>query len=420
MAKEFKSGRQVVVSSNGWGGRGVGGATLPHTARLSDRDFNLMLRDPTIKLAVDVIVAMLMQQPWTIEGQDADICDFTWAQLEPYKEYIIRSSFRGLLKDGWRSFETRYDIEDVDFKGGKSRRQVLTGIKSLRTCLTDILVDDKTGDFLGVENTDRNGKKEIIDKDHVLWVNFDDEGYGDLGDPLLRVPQESWQKWNACDSGAQRYDDKVAGGFTWIQYPVGSTAITDGGPKIDHAELARRLGEAYKSAGYGATPVDTDPETGEIAESAWKMERVTDGGGLQPSFVVRLKYLDALKLRAFGIPERATTEGTFGTKAEAEAHADVAIIINLERHKRITQAVTTHILEPFNRSNWGKPGACRLLLGKLSPDDRALFSTIFTALMTDPVFGEQIAGQVDIQAMLEKLNVPVTQAEQFSEGPDDI
>jgi hypothetical protein len=387
---------------------------------LSDLDFNLMLRDPTIKLAVDVIVAMLMQQPWTVEGQDADICDFTWAQIEPYKEYIIRSSFRGLLKDGWRTFETRYDIEDVDFRGGKSRRQVITGVKSLRSSMTDVLIDEETGDFIGVENTDRRGKKVVIDKNHVLWVNFDDEGYGDLGEALLRVPQDSWRKWNTCDAGAQRYDDKCAGGFTWIRYPVGATPETAGGDPVDHSELARRLGEAYKASGYGATPVDVDPESGEITESAWAMERVTDGGGLQPSFITRLKYLDSLKLRAFGIPERAATEGTFGTKAEAEAHADVAIIVNLERHKRMVQATNTHVVEPFNRSNWGKPGACRLLLGKLDPEDRALFSTIFTALMTDPVFGEQIAGQVDVQAMLDKLNVPVAQEEQFSEGPDDV
>jgi len=44
----------------------------------------------------------------------------------------------------------------------------------------------------------------------------------------------------------------------------------------------------------------------------------------QGSFIDRQKYLDALKMRAFGLPERSILEGSHGTKAEADVHADIA------------------------------------------------------------------------------------------------
>lgn len=363
----------------------------------SQQIFDEMLRHPTIRLAVDIITAMLMRQPWTVEGEDSDYCMEIWKQLEPHRETIIRSSLWGLLRDGWRCFEVWY--EDG---------QAIAGIKPLRGTMTTPLVFEDTGEFAGVENVSTTQVVEI-DAEHVIFVNFDNEYLGDLGEPLLRTAYGSYARWENCDEGAQRYDVKVAGGFLKVEYPIGEV---DG---VDNLETARTLALDFQAAGYGLIPRKVDPDTGEVMSGPWNVEHIAAGGGLQPNFIVREKYLDAMMLRAFGIPERTTTEGTFGTKAEAEAHADVAVIVNTDRHHRIITAVQHDIVERINEANLDDKDAARLVLGKLDPQDRDLFSSIFTSLMTDPVFGEKIADIVDVPMLLDKLNIPTREDVDFDE-----
>lgn len=122
-------------------------------------------------------------------------------------------------------------------------------------------------------------------------------------------------------------------------------------------------------------------------------------------------------MRAIGLPERSATEGTLGTKAEAEAHADVAILVNGQRHDFIVDGINEGCVEPFCLANWGDKGACRLTLGDLDADSRALFQTIFTSLMADPVFADQTSQLVDTALIMDKLNIPTKQTESFSPGP---
>ena len=47
-----------------------------------------------------------------------------------------------------------------------------------------------------------------------------------------------------------------------------------------------------------------------------EIELLSDSGKGQQPFTDRQKYLDILKVRAFGFPERSILEGQFGTKAD--------------------------------------------------------------------------------------------------------
>jgi len=403
-AQSFRAGAggRVNVSKTGQSVRTLRqGLTVTAKRKLFDE----MFRDPTVSLAVDVIVAMMMQQPWSIEGPDKRINDYTTAQLLAYKKRYIKSAFRGHLKDGWRTFETRFGLAQHKELG---LRQTLEGVKALRGERTDILVEEDTGDIIGLVNSGVSGDEVVIDRDHMVLANMDEDGFGELGDPLFKRVEKAYTKHEMCDKGAQRYDEKVAGGFLWIKYPVGSTSYSEnGGEETDNSEIAAALGERFRAAGWGATPVNVDEDG--------------DGNqGLQPGFITRLKYLDALKLRALGLPERSATEGTFGTKAEAEAHADIAILVNTDRHDSYIDPLNTYLLEPFNRSNWGDPGACRLVLGRLDPNDRQLFQTIFTALMADPMLGHDVAQRVDIEQLLEKLSVPIRVPEPFAPAAQNV
>lgn len=408
----FKTAPQVLVSGGGEKGKAKLTPTQRSTYKLV-KVFDEMLRDPTIRLAVAVVTAMLKRQPWTVEGPDAEINEYVRDQIWPFRERIIRSGFRGYLRDGWRSFEVVYGVSDDGL-------YTIDGVKALKSNQTEVLVYEDTGDLAGVINT--AGRDPVqIDELHTLLINFDDEGYGDLGEALLNVAVVPHDKWKKSDEGAQRYDEKVAGGFLFIQYPVGTTPYSRrNGEETENAEIMTDLAESFKAAGYGGVPVIVDPDTGEVKSTGWKVEHVSAGGGLQPNFVARAKYLDALKLRTFGLPERAVTEGVAGTKAEAEAHGDIAVLVNLDRHERIVSDVDRQIVRAFNFANYEDETICSLVLGRLDPEDRSLFSTIFQSLMTDPVFGEQIASQVDVATLLEKLNVPTRAIDEVMEEDDAL
>lgn len=410
---QFRTQPQVMVSMGRSHREGVGELTK-HSARglhqQAPQYFDEMLRDPTIRLACNVIIAMMQRQAWSIVATN-DAYEPSAARLlealNEHRETILRSSFRGLLRDGWRTFEVVYKI-DPDFGDN-----TIEGVKPLRTDNTDPLAYEDTGEFAGVINIgEGNASEEIeIDENHCIFVNFDDEGYGDLGEALLHTAYLPYKRWEDCDIGARRYDQKIAGGFLLVEYPTGSSPFNSSGAinadPTENAIIARQVAESFESAGYACVPRNVDPDTGEPLPSAWNVKHIAASGGAQSEFITREKYLDALKLRAFGIPERAATEGTFGTKAEAEAHADIAVLINLDRHERIVQAVNRTIMRALNIANFNDPGACRLVLGRLDPVDRELFTGIFQSLMSDPMFGERIASQVDVETLLQNLNVPI-------------
>lgn len=387
-----------------------GGTTAPRLAQVrwdADKEFDRILEHPTVKLAVEVVLAMLLRQPWQIDVEDDDIGAFQFDQIEPYRKAYIRSAFRGYLKDGWRAFETRFGFVRDEQLG---LRQSLDGIKPLDSDRTDVLVSEDSGAIIGLENRSTKNQTTVINRSHMLLTNNDDDGFGALGQPLLRSVQVGHRRWENCDKGAQRYDEKVAGGFLFIKYPVGKTNYSEnGGARTDNAEIADALGRSYKAAGWGAVPVnvDEDDDGSLLFTEAWKAEVVAAAGGLQPGFAVRLKYCDALMLRAFGLPERSATEGTFGTKAEAEAHADVAILVNGARHDRFIDGFNEYVMRPWNLANFGDPEISRVVRGELDPNSRELFATIFTALMADPLMGHDVSQRVDISNLLEKLQIPV-------------
>lgn len=398
--KPYKSGSQISVQDDG--------RVAAKQPKLW-RDFDEMARHPTIRLAMDITMAMAMREPWTVQGEDPRISAYMQRQLDTYKESILRSSLSGFFKRGWRAFETRYGFTDDPELG---TRQTLDGVQPLRNEVTYRVIDPDTGELMGVLNTPAGAQEEVlIDAQHVLFVNQDDDGYGEYGEPTFNIAHRSHKKWTKCDDGAERYDEKVAGGFVIVKYPVGTTEYAQAdGAKTENADIAEDLLKRLKSAGMAKIPVKVvDEVTGEVLKDAsdpWKMEHVAAAGGLQPNFVFRLKYLDGQMMRAFGLPERSATEGTLGTKAEAEAHADIAMLVNHQRHKLIAGAVNVQIVQPLNESNWGDPGTTQLVLGELDKDSRELFSAIFIAMLKDPVHADAVSQRVDIEAMLRKLDIP--------------
>lgn len=427
---KFKSGSQVLVSNASL-------FPVPQTrtdkrkkASLNvltlstDREFERMLRHPTIRLASRVVTAMLLAQPWTMEGDDDDYCNYVYKQIEPYRTMIIRSAMRGFLVRGWRVFELIYGVnEDAEDIGGGLANTV-AGVKPIRHQLTEVMVYEDTGEFAGIRTTDTTGATVEIDEDHCILVNSDESYIGELGGPQLRDAQETFRKWELSDKGAQRYDEKVAGGFLAIGFPEGHFELdagTDGATTVTGADVAKAFAEGIKASGYGLYPRKPNPETGKYEEGDWKIDHImASGSGMQPNFIMRMKYLDALMLRAFGLPERAVTEGSFGTKAEAEAHGAIAFLANLDRSEFMVHGINEGYVKPFNRANKGDENACRMKVGEMNTEDKALYSALIQQLLKDPAMAEETAARLDIEQLMDRASVPTLSPEEMEKRQAEL
>jgi hypothetical protein len=130
-------------------------------------------------------------------------------------------------------------------------------------------------------------------------------------------------------------------------------------------------------------------------------------------------------VRAFGLPERAVLEGQFGTKAEAEAHADLAIA-NMElRHQVLVQDINWHVVNQLLRLNWGEDSEGMVYLQPAPIADLALsfLRQLIISTLTQPEgFATFISG-VDIESLYDRMNIPILPDANFDAvgyNPQDV
>ena len=128
------------------------------------------------------------------------------------------------------------------------------------------------------------------------------------------------------------------------------------GAETDNADIAEDLLDALESSGSVVVPNAVSGYVKELSNTnrAWEIMLLEDKGGRQPTFVQRLKYLDALLVRSVLMPERAILEGQFGTKAEAGEHGNVVVMNVTQWDEHIANEVNKGPVDVVLEQNWGK------------------------------------------------------------------
>ena len=141
----------------------------------------------------------------------------------------------------------------------------------------------------------------------------------------------------------------------------------------------------------------------------WKIELLGAPGSAESSFVGRQQYHDKLKVRGIGLPERAVIEGEFGTKAEAEAHADFAIDSLEMSHEEILEDLNNTLIDDLLRLNFGKSfvGKVRVQAAPLADDKKQMIRELYTNLLNSEEYSKQEYAVLDRDAIREHLKVPV-------------
>lgn len=370
-----------------------------------------MRRDPTVALCRALCVAPVLTSPWSVEAKDTapeGAQKFITDEMVKQHMTLLRTTFYGCLDFGWQAFEKIFchDCETGLYKIKK--------LKPLLQDITEILVTPDHGEYVGVVQDSYslpqiNWDPVYLGTTEALLLNFDVEGGNFYGESTMAIVESVYDKWLTCESGADRYDRKIAGAHWVVHYPIGFS--TRNGQKVDNYEIAKGILQTLESSGGIAVPRQVSAIMDDLsndAPDAWKIELLDAKGG-QTGFIDRMKYLDALKARAFGMPERSILEGQFGTKAESEAHADFAIVLMEHRSKIIVEQLNRYLVNQLIRLNWGAKfeDSVYLVAAPIADLEKQALRKLYDAILANPTgFGAEYA-MLDMESIRDRLGLPV-------------
>lgn len=379
---------------------------LPNPNARNYLTYRKMRKDPTIAFARMLAVAPLAAAGWSYETtSDApgQACELIENCLEPLRTRFVKSALEGNCDYGWQGYEM---VTDVDEEG----YIYVSRLKPLLQQITWILIYGQTGEYAGLRQLGPQGNPvNLSENGEAVLVSLDVEGTAWYGEPLLENSREPWDKGMTVEDAACRYDKKVAGTHWVIHYPMGVSDY-NGTTDMDNFFVAKDIANRLQASGIAVIPIKLRPASDDAdGEEAWKIELMSDSGSAQTAFISRLNYLDALKVRGMGLPERAVLQGQFGTKAEAEAHADFAILVMELRHVLLCQEVNKQVCNWMLKMNFGEQYEDTVFVKPVPLADQkiAVLKDIYKAICTNTDSGPVELMSIDTDALKKKLGVPV-------------
>lgn len=379
-------------------------------SRTQYESYREIRKDPTIAFARWLMIAPLVKAGWSIEAADdapRGAQELITNVFDELRVRLVKSSLEGCIDYGWQPYEKVWSVDD-------DGAQVIKKMKPLIQDFTDILVEEETGAFAGYRQTTLQGDFIDLEIDNVLHVNIDVEGTDWYGQSIMEIAKGPYDRYEAVDQASDRYDAKIAGTHLVVYYPVGSTTVE--GVEKDNAEVARMIVSSFKASGAITVPLTMAPFTDSIDEGdqpTWKIELLTDSGG-GASFHDRQKYLDALKVRSFGWPERAVLEGEFGTKAEAEAHSTFAITLQEHRYDMVVMHYNRYAVRAVMEMNYGPKERNKVWIEPtgLTDEEKSFFRQLYMQMLQSPDLGMVEGSTIDFEAVRQRIGVPTADPEQ--------
>lgn len=372
--------------------------------------YRRMRRQPTIALARTLGIAPVVAAEWQVEADDDvpdDRVEFITKQLIPSREPLIQTILECGTDYGWAPFEKVFGL--LPWEG----RQLI-GVKRFKPLLvdiTDITVYAESGQFSGFLQRDKSGVRDIeVPLEQSLLVNFRVEGANLHGEPLLENIRNSYNQWMDSNDGACRYDQKIAGALWVVWYPPGRYT-DENGVEQQNSDLAADILHRLESSGSIIIP---DMVQGQITElnanggaGSWRID-LKEAQPKQYSFTNRLEYLDKLLVRGLLSPERLMTEGKFGDRASAEAHAELALTQRELEHRHVVRMLNWHVVDQLLALNYGEDarGTVRLVASPLADSKLTTFGMIFTAMLSDPLVASDVMARIDLDALMDALAIP--------------
>lgn len=380
---------------------------LPNNLPKTYATYRTMRVDPTLSLARTLSISPILAGEWSVERKDEFASDGMVKMIQdwviPLRDDLVGTAMLGGVDFGWQGFEKVFNVVDGAL--------VVTKVKPLLQDITTILVRADTGLFAGFKQTTPRGVV-VLPLDNSLIIPFRMEGTQYHGQSLMEVARVVQGQWVESNKAAGRYDQKIAGANFVVYYPVGSS---EGANEVEqnNADLAKEVLAALESTGSVLVPIDLaeyveDLNKQRVDGFGWRIELLSDKAPKQGSFVARLKYLDVQKVRALGMPERMVLEGTFGTKAEAGVHTNLALTQMDLLHSHITKLVNWHLVDQMLALNFGEQwrGAVKLTASPLVDAKLVFLQELYAAIVKNPAGFQAEFPSIDLDSVREQLGVP--------------
>jgi hypothetical protein len=286
--------------------------------------------------------------------------------------------------------------------------------KPLRPERTQVMVDRDSGEYAGL----RNGKVDLLPEQtlHVTYDLEDDDWYG--RSRLENIRTSAWWPWLYLLETATRLGRKVSNIIPIVSGPLGATDVDEAGNTIRGTDVAQLIldaltygdGVMVESLMGAVEDLRAVPEL--VGRSPWDVKAFDTGssssaiGGIE----AMMRYFDSLKMRGMLRPERAAIEGQFGTKAEAETHADVGLIEGDKMHGELLEFLNRHSVDRLVEWNFGPEwvGSVYVAATPLADEVKQLYRWLWEKLMEAPGTLDLIASNLNLDAIAERLEVPVT------------
>lgn len=366
-------------------------------------------KDPTVQLARQAVVSPMIHTPWSYKSNSSvpsDAVDSLVEMMKHKRDWFLQNIVYGALDFGWSPFEVIYRPQDGMI--------TIFNLKQLLQDYTYILVYIDTGTFAGLTNepimVGEVAKNVIIQVPYAANFNLAVEGTDWYGLSVSEILDPINSAWDDVNTTANRYDRKMAGATWVVYYPVGET--TYNGNPTSNSVIAASILSSLEAAGSVAIPDEIqewlDDSVEREMKGKWRVELIAASTSTQSSFIDRQKYLDTLKIRAFGIPERSLLEGVHGTKAEAAVHADWALATIDTKHRLICDQINEQIVVPWMRLNYGKKVE-RSVWIEPAPLVDAQFQTvkeIYRLLVQSPQIIAKEIENLDVPALRDQLGIP--------------
>jgi hypothetical protein len=388
-----------------------GGRLAPMSSGKHLQKIRKMRKDPTIALARLAFAAPILMSEWTLDvsGEAPEGARESIEQsFVRRRSRILEAAVYGCMDFGWQGFEKVFEpMEDSDLLDCK--------LKPLLHDYTEILADDETGAFLGLLNyavTGAAAGQAGLDTRKSLLIAWDVEGTDWYGQSTTDRAELPYDNWLVVQEAADRFDRKIAGSHWVIHYPIGTSEV--GTEEVDNYDVAQRILGSLQAAGGCIVPSDVAAQVRDLdaERPGWKIELLANPNTVAP-FTERQKYLDVLKVRAYGLPERMLLEGEHGTKAEAGEHANIAIVGMELRHQVTCDAINRHGVDQLLRVNFGREaeGTVKVIPSAIDERQRAFLRAIYQQILGSPDGAITELPEIDMQSIRDELEIPTLSEE---------
>lgn len=392
----------------------------------------LMREDPQLSLGMGAVKSVFFGIDYRLSGGDPRARAFVQKTMREARwfDWLIKSILNA-IDFGFQAHEILWALEPVTFDedgpGGVPKETIPSAyvVEGLLDVdpehVSAIALDEKRrlaalsvfGDMsAGIDMTGGLGLGSKIPGDKVLHAVHELEWGNHWGNSVLKRAYLPTLWANHLYVWKMRYMEGKANppyvGYAPPDNVYDEDKTPEGQVPKSGLDILAQAGIALRGGGFASLPSQLDDKGNQL----WKIEVLEDGGRTD-QFVTSINHMQALKLRAIFLPERAATQDTAtGSFAMADAHVDMFLSI-LEGIKRHTVLATLNTLtERVVRANFGRATSVpRWEASDLGRQKQKLLEELIKMSLQVPLTLEggktvTVSQLLDFTRMLESANVP--------------